>query len=615
MKKILSRTFLVFAVVLFVVAGFSCKKKDKNPSGGDTTTTTTYTITYNLNGGSLPDSAAKSYTAGKAVVLPTPTKDGADFDGWYETKEFTGSAVAAIRSTDSGNKTYYAKWKEAQGSTSADAKWELNQIGFNGGGMKIVIKVLPVSEYDPFDAGYSGNNKALKQAHLKAVESKYNIDIEYSAWDNEAPWGPERVSFIKNSYVDGTFQQKGVYIITIASQWIPTLVKGGALANLYNMSTQEGIFVTNPVQYEQNDTVNEALAVNKKVYGYAPGSARADFFMYYNATLADSIGMEDPAELWFKGEWTWSTFESWVTKAQKNLGAGQYALDCGYPEFTIGAAAAKGGQMINSRSGAIMFTKSSVTSIFDKIQGFYQGGLWNKSHGVSDVTTVFLNGNSLLTSGGLWFLKESTRFDPSTVTFEIGVVPYPADDTDSITPYTAPYSYEDSEGNTVEVTEPLKNRSGETIKTSKGDDVYGIDLTSASFQVPYTGTSNYSIMNYESGRNGITTSIVFAILHDLVMGIGDDPTQAKQTSDEAYRGYLKTKTDNPLDVEVIMSVQNNQYYELMEVVSMTVGDGSHFGPNAFWPLASGIAVGTDNAATKLKEVEDIYRKAVEQIGY
>ena len=96
-----------------------------------------------------------------------------------------------------------------------------------------------------------------------------------------------------------------------------------------------------------------------------------------------------------------------------------------------------------------------------------------------------------------------------------------------------------------------------------------------------------------------------------------DPADAGLTNDDGYRLYLNKKLDYPIDVEVVMSVQNSQYsyYELMEVLSMTVGGGTHFGPNAFWILASGMMTSEETPATVLKEVEEVYLKALRDLGY
>ncbi|SHK98458.1 InlB B-repeat-containing protein [Fibrobacter sp. UWB12] len=69
-----------------------------------------YTITYYLNGGSNPSSAPTSYTIESAKTLPTPTRNGYSFSGWYTTSNFNGSKFTSIAKGSSGNKTFYAKW-------------------------------------------------------------------------------------------------------------------------------------------------------------------------------------------------------------------------------------------------------------------------------------------------------------------------------------------------------------------------------------------------------------------------------------------------------------------------------------------------------------------------
>ncbi len=68
-----------------------------------------YNITYNLNGGTNPSSAPTTYTVNSAVTLPTPTKTGYTFNGWYTESTFT-NRVTSIASGTTGNKTFYAKW-------------------------------------------------------------------------------------------------------------------------------------------------------------------------------------------------------------------------------------------------------------------------------------------------------------------------------------------------------------------------------------------------------------------------------------------------------------------------------------------------------------------------
>ncbi len=74
-------------------------------------TANTYTVTYNKNSGTIAnESSYTSYTYGTGLTLPTPTRTGYTFGGWYENSGFTGSKVTSISTNATGNKTYYAKW-------------------------------------------------------------------------------------------------------------------------------------------------------------------------------------------------------------------------------------------------------------------------------------------------------------------------------------------------------------------------------------------------------------------------------------------------------------------------------------------------------------------------
>lgn len=71
----------------------------------------TYSVTLNGNGGKAGTNLT-TYTEGTGATLPTDwTKTGYKFAGWYDNAKLTGSAVTAISKTDTGSKTYYAKWE------------------------------------------------------------------------------------------------------------------------------------------------------------------------------------------------------------------------------------------------------------------------------------------------------------------------------------------------------------------------------------------------------------------------------------------------------------------------------------------------------------------------
>jgi uncharacterized repeat protein (TIGR02543 family) len=71
----------------------------------------TYTITYSYNGATADSSTATSSftTGGTAITLPTPTKTGYTFAGWYEDSGFSGSALSSTYSPTQ-TRSIYAKW-------------------------------------------------------------------------------------------------------------------------------------------------------------------------------------------------------------------------------------------------------------------------------------------------------------------------------------------------------------------------------------------------------------------------------------------------------------------------------------------------------------------------
>lgn len=66
-----------------------------------------YTLTFNSNGGSAVNSITAEY--GSAVAIPTPTKSGYKFGGWFYDTSFKNKFGGTIPPT---NKVLYAKWVE-----------------------------------------------------------------------------------------------------------------------------------------------------------------------------------------------------------------------------------------------------------------------------------------------------------------------------------------------------------------------------------------------------------------------------------------------------------------------------------------------------------------------
>jgi len=70
-----------------------------------------YKITYVLDGGTINGEYAQTYVFGDSVSLPqNVTREGYDFDGWYDAAEGGTGPITGFGRPETGDKTFYARW-------------------------------------------------------------------------------------------------------------------------------------------------------------------------------------------------------------------------------------------------------------------------------------------------------------------------------------------------------------------------------------------------------------------------------------------------------------------------------------------------------------------------
>ncbi len=84
-------------------------------AGNAIAVTDTFNLTLNLyknrSGEYVTDTEHTSYKSGEgSIVLPSPTRGGYNFDGWYDNEDFTGNAVTEFAANENRDRTFYAKW-------------------------------------------------------------------------------------------------------------------------------------------------------------------------------------------------------------------------------------------------------------------------------------------------------------------------------------------------------------------------------------------------------------------------------------------------------------------------------------------------------------------------
>ena len=110
--------------------------------GADMRPVGSYGIAFNLNGAKWSEGTIvpKYYTPGEAVTLPIPEKAGADFGGWFTTKDFSGDPITEIPADATGIYRLYAKWSSPilyVDYTQGGAMSDFSQVGYSvesGGG-------------------------------------------------------------------------------------------------------------------------------------------------------------------------------------------------------------------------------------------------------------------------------------------------------------------------------------------------------------------------------------------------------------------------------------------------------------------------------------------------
>ena len=109
--KAFIRAFATLLLLLLSLCLVACDKESPAPSTEDQPTSSS--IIYVLNGGSLPTDSPDEYTPGTELPLPTPTREGYAFSGWFTSSGFEAkNCVNAIPKSATGTQTVYAKWNK-----------------------------------------------------------------------------------------------------------------------------------------------------------------------------------------------------------------------------------------------------------------------------------------------------------------------------------------------------------------------------------------------------------------------------------------------------------------------------------------------------------------------
>ncbi len=152
-------------------------------------TAKTYGITLNGNGGTGDD--LTGYTYGQGAALPANwTKTGYTFAGWYDNKDCTGTPITEVSATDTGDKTFWAKW------TPQNYQVSFEYYGADGGDTTASKNVTYAGKYGtlpvPSRTGYTFKGWYTAEAEGQGTEVNAETTVTTaSAHTLHARWKDE----------------------------------------------------------------------------------------------------------------------------------------------------------------------------------------------------------------------------------------------------------------------------------------------------------------------------------------------------------------------------------------------------------------------------------------
>lgn len=211
-----------------------------------------YTITFNANGGTTA-TPSKTVTFGNTYgALPTPTRSGYAFNGWFTAASGGTRVIASSRVTYPGSRVLYAQWKSnqhtitfnANGGTTATSSKTVTYLGTYG--------ALPV----PTRSGYTFNGWFTAASGGTKVVSTSQVRYDgsrtlYAQWQSNQ----YKITFSANGGTVTTASKTVTYLETYGA--LPTPTRSGYTFQGWFTDASGGtkVLSTSQVQYPGSRTL------------------------------------------------------------------------------------------------------------------------------------------------------------------------------------------------------------------------------------------------------------------------------------------------------------------------------------------------------------------------
>lgn len=287
------------------------------------------------------------------------------------------------------------------------------------GKTKIYFMSGDPKENDPFLPDYSGLYQKERQDLQRAAEEKHNVEVHYIPYPANAAWGDARINAMIQANINGKPLADVYY--HISSDWIPRLATGGAIAPVDEF-LKAGAYGEDVPQ-----SIKDASKYKNKSYGFATSGLGLESGFYYNATMVQRLGLQNPTDMYLADNWSWSTFQAWALQAKAAIGAEEYVLGGVLSEYAEQLVPLNGGEFINEARGRVDFDNQYALDTYAFIKELYDAELFEPSRAYDAGSVDWLSGKVIFHPGHFWFINADNRWG-SNINFELGFVPFPMSD-------------------------------------------------------------------------------------------------------------------------------------------------------------------------------------------
>lgn len=230
------------------------------PDDGSDIELQSYEVRFNSNGGS----SCLSKTGPEINSLPTPTRSGYHFGGWYESAQFTGSSVTAPYTVSLSGAMLYARWYTPE-------EW------FDGSSFE---RAITVTENSTIGVKITSANQLKYYAFEPTVSGNYTIESSGNK-DSAAGLyrGPDLTQGIASDDNSGSGYNFRIpcYLDRNRTYYIVVGFEDGMSIGSFNFTIRknndnyaDGTSSTKAITITEGNTISVNMFANEKYYKFTP---------------------------------------------------------------------------------------------------------------------------------------------------------------------------------------------------------------------------------------------------------------------------------------------------------------------------------------------------------